>query len=224
MAYTSHVVLDFEFNPVERQHRELIRDEIIEIGAIKLDADLNEVGRFTCLVKPELNAHISPKIQRLTGIRDCDMENATDFATAIDSFAEWIGAERTRVYSWSDNDLKQLENECWLKNVDFPLLDGRWMDFQKVWQRTIHYPQNRCLGLHDAATFAGIDMDEGKAHRALYDSEITAALLKLLKDESYRANLRRAKMAFAPAVDHISCPLGTACQAQLLELMNRLSA
>ena len=51
-----HVVVDLEMNPVDREFREVrkrLRDEVIEIGAVKLGEDYVQESTFRCYVKPE---------------------------------------------------------------------------------------------------------------------------------------------------------------------------
>ena len=57
-------------NPVSREFKEIRRalnDEVIEIGAVKLDENFQQIGEFQCYVKPEYG-EIKQHITRLTGI------------------------------------------------------------------------------------------------------------------------------------------------------------
>ena len=223
MSYECHIILDFEFNPVASQNRDIVRDEIIEIGAIKLNPQFEEIGRLTCLVKPELHSFIDPKITKLTGIRTEDVENAVPFETAIEMLSDWIGPAKNRVYSWSDNDLWQLVDECNAKGVDFPENMYRWMDLQKVFQRVIGYPHRQCMALSYAANMLRIDFDKSHAHRAIYDTEATAEILRRLKSPDYQLDLARAKQTFCKSPQRMTYSIGSACGISLLELMENLA-
>ena len=51
-----YVVVDFEMNPLPKkmkQVREICQQEIIEIGAVMLDDDWQEIDAYKSLVKPE---------------------------------------------------------------------------------------------------------------------------------------------------------------------------
>ena len=222
MSYECQIVVDFEFNPTDREYRGLLRNEIIEIGAIKLNSCLEEIGRFSCLVKPEFAAHIDSRITKLTGIRDEDVREAACFADALQLFAAWAGPARCRVLSWSDSDLIQLEDECWAKEIEFPAVFSRWMDFQLVWQRIIHYPARMRLSLKMAADMAKLGQDSRLAHRALYDTEITTQLLRLTRDREYIRDVAVAKSLVSTEVHHSSCSIGAACGDALSSLMARL--
>lgn len=51
------VVLDFEFNRVPRRLRQTLklRDEILEIGAVKVDDDFNVIDKYRQIVKTSYN-------------------------------------------------------------------------------------------------------------------------------------------------------------------------
>jgi inhibitor of KinA sporulation pathway (predicted exonuclease) len=62
--------------------------EVVQIGAVKLDADTFHVlDEFDCLVKPRINAVISPYLEKLTGItNDAVARRGLDFADAYARF------------------------------------------------------------------------------------------------------------------------------------------
>jgi inhibitor of KinA sporulation pathway (predicted exonuclease) len=62
--------------------------EVVQIGAVKLDADTFHVlDEFDCLVKPRINAVISPYLENLTGItNDAVARHGLDFADAYARF------------------------------------------------------------------------------------------------------------------------------------------
>jgi inhibitor of KinA sporulation pathway (predicted exonuclease) len=62
--------------------------EVVQIGAVKLDADSFAVlDEFDCLVKPRINTVISPYLENLTGItNDAVARSGVDFADAYARF------------------------------------------------------------------------------------------------------------------------------------------
>lgn len=181
-------------NPVARKNkkvREVLHREIIEIGAVKLNNNNEVESRFNCYVKPEYNTAITTFITRLTGISTSDVKKAVSLRTALQILEEWIGyAQETRIYSWSDSDLLQMETECTYKQIDIPNNLKHWIDFQKEYSRVlgldISYEQMALHDLHDAAEQFGIIMDKNHSHNALYDAEITAELLIPVLTGEYR--------------------------------------
>lgn len=219
MSYECLIVVDFEFNPTKREYRDFLKNEIIEIGAVKLNEDLEEIGRFSCFVRPEFNDHIEPEIIKLTGIRDADVREAACFEEAIAIFAAWAGPAKCRVLSWSDSDLIQLEDECWAKEVPFPANLTRWMDLQLVWQRIINYPVKFRMSLKQAASICNISCDSSKTHRAFYDTEITAEILRKLKRREYIESVSQAKSKVTTKVEHSTFSIASIYGDKLRGLM-----
>lgn len=62
--------------------------EVVQIGAVKLDADTFHVlDEFDCLVKPRINSVISPYLENLTGItNDAVTRHGLDYADAYARF------------------------------------------------------------------------------------------------------------------------------------------
>ena len=97
----SKIILDLEFNPVRvPEIREKMRHEIIEIGAVKLDDSLKEIGSFDEYIKPEFNT-VEEKISRLTGITDEQLASCGSFNDVMHKFMDWIGDTTCSFYSWS---------------------------------------------------------------------------------------------------------------------------
>lgn len=220
--YKYHIVLDFEMNPTDRKAYEL-RNEIIEIGAVKLNSNLKIVDRFRCYVKQQLSYQVTPYIYHLTGIHPAKTMNAEPFEVCIKKLSEWIGfGEGIRIYSWSDNDLKQLREECYYKNVTFPGNMKRWLDLQKVYPRFMHLSVGRRpLALREAVKYSGVTIDKSKIHDALYDSEVTTELLVSLLSGQYLHQVD-CIYQYTHQNENSSC-LGDACGGILAELLRQMS-
>ena len=179
-----HVVVDLEMNPISRslpEVRRALAEEVIEIGAVKLDENFNRIEDFQCYVKPEYSS-ITWHIKNLTGITDEMLEDKEKFAAAFNRFMDWIGDSDVTLYSWSNSDIHQLRNECAYKLADFDIqwLSAHWVDLQKVFDKE--------LGLRNglALKYAVGAMNKnftGTAHTALADATNTAAILTLMQDE-----------------------------------------
>ncbi len=195
-----HVFLDFEMNPIPKkntQARAIVYSEIIEIGAVKLDENYQIIDRYSEYVRPELNT-IMANITKLTGITDKDVALAPPFPQALEAFAQWIGTNPVRVYSWSGSDKKQLVGECKLKGLELPAQFRRWMDFQRVYTRLVGLSRRSRLSLTNA--MGSIEQDlVGAQHRAVDDAENSASLLMLVKDpEAFRERTRIITQLMSP--------------------------
>lgn len=179
-----HIFLDFEMNQIPKTARpegSVMHSEIVEIGAVKLDEDYQQIDRFTCYVRPE-RAPICKKCTELTGITDETVKNAKELKDALEDFTAWIGEGEVRIYSWSSSDLRQLKTECREKGI-YP--DGlerpfrRWMDFQKIYTRLMGLSRRSKLSLKNAIGTIEEDFS-GNQHSAADDAENSASLLTLV--------------------------------------------
>lgn len=190
------VVLDFEMNPVQTKKGNLTR-EIIEIGAVKLDDQYQITDRFTCPVKPQLGA-ITPKIKKLTGIDESHLRHADVFADAVRKFSEWIGGDVAAIYGWSDSDEVQFRQECECKAVKVPSNMETWINFQPLYKEKMEIHSEGLLSLQKAAGWHGIKFDKRAAHRAGYDAEITADLVRSILTGEYKKYLKMIKQYLEP--------------------------
>lgn len=179
-----HIVIDLEMNPVSKAFKEVRRfttDEVIEIGAVKLDGDYKQVGEFQCYVRPE-HGEITKHITKLTGITQETVADKPTFAEAFQNFTDWIGTWDMFLYSWSNSDINQLKDECSYKlpKFDVKRLERQWRDLQKAFDDRIGLHSS--LALKHAIGAMNRDF-EGTQHTALADAANTAAILALLQND-----------------------------------------
>jgi len=179
-----HVVIDLEMNPVSKTFKDIRRfttDEIIEIGAVKLDNNYQQCDEFQCYVRP-LYGEITKHITKLTGITNETVADKPLFPEAFQNFIDWIGTWDMTLYSWSNSDINQLKDECTLKipEYDISRLERQWQDLQKAFDDRIGLHSS--LALKHAIGAMNRDF-EGTEHTALADAANTAAILTLLQDD-----------------------------------------
>ncbi len=177
------IVVDFEFNPVaDPEIKLMMHNEIIEIGAIKLDSDNKTVDKFKEYIKPRMNG-ILPKITKITGISDDTVAESGSFEEVLDKFCVWSGGN-SRFYSWSGTDSRVLIDEMLYKLGEdsemYAVFGGHWVDLQKIYQRIMGF--HKSMGLSNALGTLKICF-EGKEHGALADALNTAEVLKVLYDK-----------------------------------------
>lgn len=199
-AYDQQIVIDLEFNTVGREAFERgLSHEVIEIGAVRLDATGNMVDTFSCFVKPEHTDIITNKVTSITGIRTCDVNDAPCFSEALTALAEWIGEGRTRIVAWSKSDQAQIKSECAFKGIEVPKQMRCWLDLQVVYPRVMGVGNfKRRMSLRDAADWYGTGLDSGRAHRALYDAQVTARMMSDLMTGEYLKQKKALEEAIPP--------------------------
>lgn len=201
-----HIVVDLEMNNIRQKSeaRRICTMETIEIGAVMLDDNLQEISSFRTYVKPEYNDGITPKISRLTGITDAMVSNAPKFQEAFRMFTNWCmgTGDDVTVYAWSSADYNQIQKELVLKkyelsDVEHKLVDSEWTDFQNEFDGHLGFEKQVSLKL--ALEMAGIDFS-GRQHDALDDARNTAELLQIFKDDKlFDLTLRKIEEAMKPS-------------------------
>ncbi len=225
-AYEQNIVIDLEFNPTPRKTSAGLRFEIIEIGAMKVDAEGVVEDEFSCLVKPCYSQFVRKNIIALTGIKTCDVSQAPTLEEALDNFTRWIGDKPSRIVAWSKNDQRQIKQECAHKGIEIPRQLRRWLDLQAVYPRIMNVGNGRLMRLSTAADWYGAEIDQSSAHRALYDAKVTAALLSQLLTGAYRQQKDALAAVLANEEEpstRLSSSLGDAC-AGLAALKQQLLA
>jgi len=109
------VVFDLEFTAwagsmASRWGREGEHTEVVQIGAVKLDAEtLKITGEFECLVRPRVNPKLSQYLTDLTGITNEMLEaKAVDFITAYRAFLDFAGP--SPIWAFGRDDLIFADN------------------------------------------------------------------------------------------------------------------
>ena len=138
------VFVDFEMNPIGRDQKEarrICKGEIIEIGAVKIDEDGNEISSYKEYVLPEYTTAMNQTCQELTGITMEMLAGKPHFRQAFDHFLTWCNEGCPNAYemfAWSENDWRQLDCELRLKEIDEHddrvrwMLD-HWQNFQQIY-------------------------------------------------------------------------------------------
>lgn len=191
------IVVDFEWERTEQKiffNGKFLKQEIIEFGAVMLDADFKELGTFKRYVKPRYTSKLRNSIINLTGITDDILADAEDFSEVLKEFVGWCedGQGKYEVYAWSDNDLNQIRKEIEAKGIEHTdsihFLLGNWYDLQQEFDSMLGFKSR--VSLENALFTAGIDL-EGKAHDALDDARNTAQLICFMNDPEKQETIIR---------------------------------
>jgi len=181
-----YIIFDLEWNNAYNYRTKKGFNEIIEIGAVKLDRNLNIVGTFKQLVKPVISKKLSSRFKNLTHITiDEVKENGIPFENAISDFARWSEKEKSVFMSWSNSDLfVLLENyRCFFKKTSIDFIK-KYADVQKFCQRNIKTQNSNQISLSHCAELFDISVDNENLHRALEDCYLSAECFKKVFDEA----------------------------------------
>ena len=192
----NYLVVDFEFTfykrPVGRPRAFFA--EIIEIGAVKLDENLNECGKLQNFVKPHFFPKHAKDAMDFCMITEADMKKAITFPAMLEKMSAMYEAGNTLFVAWGDSDYKVLAEGCSRHKLDNPVLQADYLDLAeayKLWRGEENTP-----GLKTAIIEMEVTAD-GLAHTAFDDAYNTGKVLAnmLEKGWTYEAYLNAKEMA-----------------------------
>lgn len=177
------VIMDLEWNNSFNKLTQKFMNEIIEIGAVKLDNKLNEVSTFSELIRPVISKKLRSRIKNLTNISNEEVRTGGTFEEVIKEFEEWVGDDAI-VMSWGDTDLRTLlTNYKWFLKKNTVAFINKYADLQKYCQCFINMENVQQAGLSYAAQCLEIDPEKYPHHRALDDSILSAECFKKVYNE-----------------------------------------
>lgn len=211
-----YIIMDLEWNNTYGRKINGFINEIIDIGAVKLDDELNVIDTFSRFIKVQIGKKLRGSVKRLTNITNEDLRSGAQFTQVFAEFGRWLGPGETTMLTWGDGDIRVLiDNYRYLKGIEtIPFLSS-YADLQKLFQNVYKTSSSKQIGLLDAAKLVGIDSDKYANHRGLDDSMLSAEIFTKCFDEEQLAKITRVcdktfyeRLAFkAFAITNIDNPL-----------------
>ena len=126
----NYIILDLEWDNAYCQKLGKPINQILQIGAVKLDEDFNICDTFEVNIKSALSKKVSNRFALLTGITTEDMLKGIKLEEAFLRYNEWAGTD-TVTLTWSNSDLYAImQNEEMLpKGIRMHI--EKYMDLQK---------------------------------------------------------------------------------------------
>ncbi len=184
-----YVIMDLEWNNSYNKTRKCFVNEILEIGAVLVDEELDVIDTFSVIIRSQLIKKLSGRVKNLTHISNEDMISGVSFQRAISDFIKWIGGRSCVFMSWGNSDIRVLVDNfsmfCGMSSIPFLT---QYVDLQKYCQEFIVGVGNQQIGLVNAAVHMGIDVSDCSFHRALEDSLLGLRCLKKCFDREHLLN------------------------------------
>ncbi|WP_205881898.1 3'-5' exonuclease [Leeia aquatica] len=179
---THYLLVDFEATCCDQGSVPRQEMEIIEVGAVMVDsASLGMVGEFQSFVRPQRHPRLTAFCSRLTHITQAEVDAAPTFPEVCARWKTWLGGFPDYLFcSWGDYDRTQLEQDCALHRVPYPMRSGH-LNVKRQFARQQHLP--RPLGLGQAVALAGLTFI-GTHHRGIDDARNIAQLLPFIFGEA----------------------------------------
>ena len=182
----NYIVLDMEWNQPLSYDSHIFKTigdkllfEVIQIGAVKLNAACEIVDRISVLVKPSYYVKVHPRISRLTGLNKDTLDGAPAFCEAMTQFISWCG-EDCVFLTWGCDDISVLK-----QNMDFFSCEAAvppFYDIQLLFSEVFKLGKDR-KGLQSAMALLEIEPEETHTfHNALSDAYYTALVFQKLPE------------------------------------------
>lgn len=157
-------------------------NEIIEIGAIRINEFGETMSVFESFVKPTINPVLSGFCKKLTSITQDQVNTARKFDKVIEEFFEWSGIadeEDFYVCSWGQNDKNLFANDCDLHRIETGWL-SQYVNLKGQYDQMkggIVKGNLKKIVIREGYEFTGV------AHRAISDAENLAKIFLKYFDE-----------------------------------------
>jgi inhibitor of KinA sporulation pathway (predicted exonuclease) len=185
----NYIVFDLEWNQAADLKTKLANSlifEIIEIGAVKLNENMEITGSFSELIKPKVFKRMNEITGELIHINMKELENCRSFIEVAADFIKWCGEDYV-FCTWGNLDLMELQ-----RNMDYynmkPISEKtmKFYDVQKLFSIAFEDSKTRRT-LHHAVDFLKIKTDE-EFHRAYSDAYYTAKIMQRIEDKEIFEN------------------------------------
>ena len=176
----NYIILDLEWDSTFYNPEKRFINQILQIGAVRLNDSFDIVDTFEVTVKSDISKKVTGRFAKLTGITTEKMLAGIPFSKAVLMYNEWVG-DNAVTMTWSDSDLYTIfENEEKLL-IDIRFKLEKYLDLQKFVQnelRLLGYANKNQISLLAAAEMLNIKTDGIDFHTAKDDSLVCAYLLK----------------------------------------------
>ena len=183
------VIIDLEFNNLSGIHKYLpnvykenpklndleLVNEIIEIGAVKLDIHMKQLDQFRVFIKPTVIPVINPNILEITKIKIEDLNNGVTFVEGLEMLRNMID-EDDIICSWAKDDIAELIRNSKYHNYNDLAWIKNYLDIQEYATKILGHKKS--LGLKKALKYLNIRVDESLLHDALNDAIYTGYVFK----------------------------------------------
>lgn len=155
--------------------------EIIEVGAMRVNNYGEVEGVFNSFVRPIVNPRLSSFCQELTSIRQEDVERARRFPEVVEDFQDWaeMWEEDYVLCSWGEFDQKMLINDCRLHKIEYDWVDPH-INLKEQYREIKRLRQTR--GLKATVAAEGFEF-VGTHHRGIDDAQNLALIFTKYLDE-----------------------------------------
>lgn len=143
----NYIIYDLEFNQrpsvltnIDSNNISKLPFEIIQIGALKLNKNLDTISTFNALIKPTLYKTIHPFVEDLTKITTEQVNSCDTFPEVYKNFLNFIGSEEITFCIWGSADIKELIKNIKFHNLSTSSISKKYIDVQNYVSKHFNAP------------------------------------------------------------------------------------
>ncbi len=175
------IILDLEWDSAYSVKSQRFVNQIIQIGAVKLNDDCQIIDTFSLTVRSRLSKKLTKRFVELTGITNDMMRAGVPLSEAVERYNKWAG-KNTLTMTWSTSDLYTIIENCkYLLTPSTKFRIEKYADLQSYVQnemREAGYEFQSQISLANAAVMLGISAEGLELHQAKDDCLLSVALLR----------------------------------------------
>lgn len=179
----NYIVFDLEWNQPAGGHafeNPRMPFEIIEIGAVKLDSNYNQIDTYSSIIRPRLYKRLQPYIKALLNYDESFLRKGRPFDMVCREFLKWCG-EDFIFCSWGSMDLHYFQNNMDYYHMNPYTTPQKYYDIQKIYADLVD-KKHAIVKLENAVSTLNIEVDDDKPfHSAVNDAIYTARVFTAMK-------------------------------------------
>lgn len=177
-----YVVFDLEATCYKTGAPKDFVNEIIEIGAVKLDKNGNEIDKFSHFLKPKIHPIISDFCTELTTITQADIDKAESASVILEEFMLWC--KDCILVSWGFYDINQLNKDLIKNDLEIYLDQNQHFSLKHLHAKWNNFTGKRKngIGMSGALNLEGLEL-EGQHHRGIDDAINIAKIFRKYIDK-----------------------------------------
>lgn len=195
MIKINYLVFDLEFNqdykPI-KDNKDIIASkcpfEIIQIGAVKLNENLETDSSLNKLIKPQVYSNINPFVKELTGITMDLLNTAKPFNEIYKEFIEFIGDTRNILCVWGMTDMRELFRNIEYHELDISPIPKEYINLQSYASKYFGCPKGTNIGLLNAIELLHIPIKD-EFHNAFNDAFYTAEVFRKIYSKNIKPSV-----------------------------------
>ncbi len=180
-----YITLDLEWNQaymqqalaVQKRIGAHLHGEVIQIGAVKLNEEMEIIGSYSIIVKPRFFCKLHRHVRDLTGITQHMIDRGTPLPEAAESFRRFCGKDFV-LLTWGPDDVPMFRENLTAHKIASEWLDCDY-DLQRIYSRQREGGAAKQRSLEFAMEALGVEQTL-PAHDALNDAYFTAMVAKKL--------------------------------------------